>query len=117
MTTKSLDNKIYTFKILLSWRFPRKKKQRFWTIFLSAPEAHALQKRKFYFYCRLAVSEFLQLLIRKNVGHACIFVVHDGILGPFLALKNVSRVMGSHENNFRFGRPGMFCSLLSTRAP
>ena len=24
MTTKFLDNKIYTFKILLSWRFPRK---------------------------------------------------------------------------------------------
>ena len=25
MTTKFLDNKIFTFKILLSWRFPRKK--------------------------------------------------------------------------------------------
>ena len=26
MTTHFLDNKISTFKILLSWRFPRKKK-------------------------------------------------------------------------------------------
>ena len=55
MTTKFLDNKICTFKILLSWLFPRKK--RFWTILLSAPKAHPPQKRKFYFYCRLAVSE------------------------------------------------------------
>ena len=37
MTTKSLDNKIGTFKILLSWRFPRKAVS--WTIFLSAPKA------------------------------------------------------------------------------
>ena len=22
---------------------------------------------------------FLQLLIRENIGHACIFIVHDGI--------------------------------------
>ena len=35
MTTKCLDNKIFTFKILLSWRFPRK--IALWTIFLSAP--------------------------------------------------------------------------------
>ena len=35
MTTKFLDNKIFTFKILLSWRFPRK--IAFWTIFLPAP--------------------------------------------------------------------------------
>ena len=35
MTTKFLDNRICTFKISLSWRFPRK--TAFWTIFLSAP--------------------------------------------------------------------------------
>ena len=35
MTTKFLDNIIFTFKILLSWRFPRK--VAFWTIFLPAP--------------------------------------------------------------------------------
>ena len=35
MTTKVLDNKNCTFKILLSWRFPRK--TAFWTTFLSAP--------------------------------------------------------------------------------
>ena len=32
-------------------------KQRFWTIFLSAPKAHPPQNHKFYFYCRLAVSD------------------------------------------------------------
>ena len=56
MTTKFLDNKICTFKHLLSWRFPQKKSA-FWTIFLSAPKAPPLKKRKIYFYCRLAVSE------------------------------------------------------------
>ena len=35
MTTKFLDNKMFTFKILLSWRFPRK--IAFWTISLPAP--------------------------------------------------------------------------------
>ena len=41
MTTKLFDNQICTFKFLLSWRFPRKKKKKtaFWTIFLSAPKA------------------------------------------------------------------------------
>ena len=55
MTTNFLDNKICTFKILLSWRFPRK--TAFWTIFLSAAKAPPLKKRNFCFYCRLAVSE------------------------------------------------------------
>ena len=55
-TTKCLDNKICTFKSLLSWRFPRK--QRFWTIFLSAPKPPPPpEKPKFYCYCRLAFSE------------------------------------------------------------
>ena len=36
-----------------------KQKTAFWTIFLSVPKAPApLKKRNFYFYCRLAVSEF-----------------------------------------------------------
>ena len=39
MTTQFLDNIICIFEILLSWRFPRKRKQRFWMIFLSAPKA------------------------------------------------------------------------------
>ena len=40
MTTIFFNYQICTFNILLSWRFPRKKeKQRFWTIFLSAPHA------------------------------------------------------------------------------
>ena len=37
MTTKFLENKICTFKILLSWRFPPNPV--FWTIFLSAPNS------------------------------------------------------------------------------
>ena len=36
MTTKFLDNKICTFKNLLSWRFPRK--QAFWDDFLLCPQ-------------------------------------------------------------------------------
>ena len=48
MTTKLFDNQICTFKIILSWRFPRK--TAFWTIFLSAPKAPPpLKNRKFYF--------------------------------------------------------------------
>ena len=35
MTTTFLDNKIFRFKILLSWRFPRK--EAFWGNFLSLP--------------------------------------------------------------------------------
>ena len=44
---KFLDDKICTFKILLSWRFPRK--TAFWTIFLSAAKAPPPQKAKFLF--------------------------------------------------------------------
>ena len=47
MTTKFLDNKICNFKILLSWRFPRK--TAFWTIFLSAPKAPPPQKARILF--------------------------------------------------------------------
>ena len=59
MTTKFLENKISTFKIVLSWRFPRKKKKRnsVFGRFASPPPRHPPQKGKFYFYCRLAVSE------------------------------------------------------------
>ena len=37
MTTKFLDNKIWTLKILLSWRFPRK--TAFWTICPLCPQS------------------------------------------------------------------------------
>ena len=58
MTTKCLDNKICTFNILLSWRFPRrKKKQRFGRFASLPPFPSSPRKRKFDFYCRLAVSE------------------------------------------------------------
>ena len=57
MTTKCRVNKICTFKTLLSWRFPRKTV--FWDDFpLYAPSAPRLKKRKFCFYCRLAVSDY-----------------------------------------------------------
>ena len=52
MTTKFLDNKICTFKILLSWRFPRK--QAFWDDFPLCPQGPAPSKAKI---CRLAVSD------------------------------------------------------------
>ena len=53
MTTKFLDNKICTFKILLSWRFPRKKKQRLFlgTIFPPPfPPFPPSQKHKIYIF-------------------------------------------------------------------
>ena len=58
MTTKSIDNKMCTFNILLSWRFPSKT-----TLFgrfssLCTPnDPPPPQRRKFNFYCRFAVSE------------------------------------------------------------
>ena len=55
MTTKFLDK----IKFALSKFYCRgvsHEKQRFWTTFLSAPKAPP-QKRKFDFYCRLAVSD------------------------------------------------------------
>ena len=55
MTTTFLDNKICTFKILLSWLFPQKN---ILDDFPLCPQCTPLpRKRKFYFYCHLAVSE------------------------------------------------------------
>ena len=55
MTTKFLNNKISTFKFLFSWRFLLK------TAFLDdsplCPHPTPPPQRKFYFYCRLTVSE------------------------------------------------------------
>ena len=53
MTTKFLDNKICTFKILLSWRFPRQ--TAFWDDF--PPPRPPPQKWKIYLCCRLTVSD------------------------------------------------------------
>ena len=52
MTTQFLDNKNRTFKILLLWRLPRK--TAFLDNFPLCPQGPPPQKRKFYFYCRLA---------------------------------------------------------------
>ena len=54
MTTKFLDNKIWTFKILLSWRFPRK--TAFWTIFLSAPQGHPPSKSENFIFIVVSLS-------------------------------------------------------------
>ena len=59
MTTKSIDNKIFALKLYC--RGVSHEKQRFWTIFLSAPQAPPL-KANIYFYCRLAVSDFRSIL-------------------------------------------------------
>ena len=57
MTTKFLENKICTFETLLSWRFPRK--TAFLDDFPLCPKAPPSKTNaNFYFYCRLAVSDF-----------------------------------------------------------
>ena len=67
MTTKFLDYKICTLKILLSWRCPPpppKKKTMFWTIFLSAPnDPSPLKTANFIF---IVVSLPLTTEMRKN---------------------------------------------------
>ena len=62
MTTKFLDNKICTFKILLWWRFPRK--TAFWTIFLSAAKASPPQKARILF-----LLSSRRLWVRGGVRH------------------------------------------------
>ena len=57
MTTKFLTTKVTHFKILLSWRFPKKSSARFWKMFISGPLSPApLRKKNSCFYCRLAVA-------------------------------------------------------------
>ena len=56
-TTKEfLDNKICTFKISLSWRFPRKNSV-FGRFSSLPPRPPSPQKARKHFYCRLAVSD------------------------------------------------------------
>ena len=63
MTTNFLENKICTFKILLSWRFPRKIE--FSGYFSSLPPMPSPSKdATFYYYWRLAVSELRRVTIR-----------------------------------------------------
>ena len=73
MTTKFIDSNICTFKILLSWRFPRKKKTHFRRFSSLPPMPPPLtQNCKFYFYCRLAVSESKR---KGQRGHVCRFAL------------------------------------------
>ena len=81
MTTKFFDYKIGTFEFYC--RGISHEKQRFGTIFLSAPTARPPQKRKFYFYCRLAVSE---TWLRIAVSIAFLFrACFKGDLGHYSA--------------------------------
>ena len=64
MTTKLLDNKICTFKILLSWRFPRKQ------AFLdSSPKAPPLKSENFIF---IVVSRSLNYVAQPSCFNALI---------------------------------------------
>ena len=68
MTTKFLENKICTFRIYC--RGVSHEKQRFWTIFLSAPEAPPPQSKSFIYNCRLAASEsFREIILTVPEGH------------------------------------------------
>ena len=65
MTTKFLDNKICICQILLSWGSPRK--TAFFCRFSSLPPCPPPpQKRKFCFYCRLAISDCLRCAHHQN---------------------------------------------------
>ena len=57
MTTKVLDNKICTFRIFIVVAFSHEKNSVFGRFSPLPPRPPPLKKRKFYFYCRLAVSE------------------------------------------------------------
>ena len=81
MTTKFLDNKIFIFKILLSWRFPWK--IAFRTIFPSAPLPTPPEKCKFYFYCRLAFSEKSTRRRKHNINNLLGFLNGQGFV-PWL---------------------------------
>ena len=68
--------------------------KRFWTIFLYAPKASPSQKRKFYFYCRLAVSEQLwgkTLTPAKNWGAANGGVTNGGLRGVWPPFPEIGR--------------------------
>ena len=63
MTTIFLDNK-FALSTFYCHGVSHREKQRFGTIFLSAPKAHPSQKHKFCLYCRLAVSETFRGIFR-----------------------------------------------------
>ena len=63
MTTNFLDNKICTFKILLSWRFPQRKKNSVFQQFSSLPQAPPPSKAQILF---LLSSRRLLLLRRES---------------------------------------------------
>ena len=102
MTTNFFDFEILHFPNFMVVAFgvsPPKKKAGFLTNSLSAPKAHPPQKRKLYFYCRRAVSDF------SNSGHFwvtwCDFGVgHQESLGShfwvIFILYFVSVELGAH---------------------
>ena len=66
MTTKFLDNKICIFKAYC--RDVSHEKQRFGRFSSLPRRPHPPENRKFYFYCRLAVSEFRIFFIFSALG-------------------------------------------------
>ena len=60
MTTKFLDNKIRTFKILLSWRFPRKTKNSVLGDFPLCPQSPPLSKPQILFLLSSRRSDLLR---------------------------------------------------------
>ena len=99
MTTKFLDNKICTFKILLSWRFPRKKHV-FGRFASLPPNPHPLRKANFIFIVvSLSLTEGEQT--RRN--DICVLTTrrHDEALNAahwHCTLKQVSRATWSPLN-------------------
>ena len=65
MTTKFLDNKIFTFKFYC--HDVSHEKQRFGQFSSLPPCPPPPERRKFYFYCRLAFSEKLNSKLERNL--------------------------------------------------
>ena len=90
MTTKFLDNEICTFKISLSWG--SQERQRFWTFLLSTPTPNHPQRCNFYFYCRLAVSNFLCLLLWEKIRGKVAFSLSTLLLS-ILGLATLQKIV------------------------
>ena len=89
-TTTFLDNKNSTFNILLSRRFPQIKNSVFGRFSSLPPMSPPLRNAKFYFYCRLAVSENVENFWNNFGGSFCAlgsFSRHTGTLvGKFFKI-------------------------------
>ena len=94
VTTKCLDNKICTFKILLSWRFPRK--TAFWGNSPLDPHAQPPRKCNFYF---MVVSQPLTNL------RVSVIYLHPTLRSSWERLHWIRTTC----SRARFGRPAPHC--------